>query len=280
MKFKKPHFQWIICGTFAVTTAIGYQFGLDAAENPHPQKSGPPPLGKSRSAGSRDAGDRDAPRSTKRDRGNNPEIPKISIDLKTVSALLKNGNLSRATFEESEETMDEALTLLGCTDDERAAVMAALEQAKDEFHAAEKANLKPEVRNNKVHFDMRPMDGPSKEIIQRMKEGIENCLPKEKSDALTSAIPWQDFYFGSPTDNPEVAPEMLLSIESNPTGELFAQQNHIKKSRTFSTGSGIGRLIVQSFPEGEPIPADQVFPERWKPFLQGISLLPTKSGTP
>lgn len=41
MKFKKSHFPWIICGTFAATTAIGYQFGQAVEEKPHPQKSGP-----------------------------------------------------------------------------------------------------------------------------------------------------------------------------------------------------------------------------------------------
>lgn len=192
-----------------------------------------------------------------------PKEPRVSIPLKTlVEGLRENAFSYSFDFTGLEFCMGRALGLIGTTEGEQEKLKALVRKSKSEMLEAEKSHVKlGEVTADTIRLDMSAMRGPADEIAGRTKDGIRDTLPLDLAEALISAINWDGYY---PTDEKSYT---RLEITRKPSGKLIAWE----KDGTGGTGTPVSDEFKD---DGTPLPADQIFPDRWKPFLKGVTILP------
>ncbi|MEI6175912.1 MAG: hypothetical protein WCS43_03390 [Verrucomicrobiota bacterium] len=204
-------------------------------------------------------------RTRTRDRGEDrkPKEQRVSIPLKTLVRVLKDGEFnSSSNFNRLYFSMEKALTLLGTTEGEREEITNLVKKSESEILAAEKNHLKlGEVTADLIRMDMSGMRGPAEEIARQTQDGMRTALPADLAEAIISAIKWEDFY---PVDDKAFT---RLEITRGRTGKLMVWEK--------SANGGMGHQADAEFKDdGTPLPADRIFPDRWKPFLKGVTILP------
>jgi len=196
-------------------------------------------------------------------RENKSAEPRVSIPLKTVANLLKD-DLSYSDFMVLGRKMDQALTMLGASEQEKADVIAAIDRNEAVLLAEEKANVKvASMEDSKVTLDLSGMEEPAKRIATQLEEEIRAALPNDLAEALIGSMDLKRYYFMGE------ARETSFRITRSDSGGLMATQ----ATGGGSTGSGIQ---PQKFPDdGTPIPAAEVFDKRWSTWLEGVMLQPS-----
>lgn len=189
--------------------------------------------------------------------------PRISIPVKTVVGLLHDGSLSGSDFKRLEKSVGLALETLGASQTESDEIKDLIKKSKDEINAAEKTHFKVGlVTPDHIEIDTSGIREPVSAIIGRLQNDIRATLSSEAAEVLISAIDWKFYYRID-----ENALITSLEIDRNEAGELMAQ---------VKTGGGCtGWPVNKKFPDdGSPLPADQVFPELWRPYLRGLTIVP------
>lgn len=159
-----------------------------------------------------------------------------------------------------------ALDVIAATEEEKKAVLAAVEKMRQDLFAAEKrmAVVKDETASSLV-LDMSGVAQPLKEIIAKLESDIYEALPGDKAWLLNSSFNWEKFY------PPNELKDVAFSIERNETGQFMATRRY----PMMREGRGVH---PSAFPDnGTPLPADKVFIERWAVLLEGRTLLPIDS---
>ena len=259
----------------AVTGIMGLGLGLALAPSLRKPGTGivaTSPAGSLKSSYSTNAGDaandeggKSAPRTRARDRSEDkkPKEQRVSIPLKTLVRILKDGDFKHASnFNSLQYSMEKALTLLGATESEREDIKDLVNKSKSEILAAEKNHLKlGEVTTDLIRMDMSGMRDPAEEISARTKDGMRAALPADLAEGLISAINWEKYY---PVDDKSFT---RLEITRNLSGKLTVWER--------SSDGGMGHQVNAEFKDdGTPLPAELLFGDRWKPFLKGVTILP------
>ena len=251
-----------------VTGALGLALGLalsSSLRKPEGAATSESSAGKTKSGNHADAGSAPAEegkvaiQTRARDRGpdKKPKEPRVSIPLKTVTDLMKG--LTASDFYHLEDSVERALALLGATETEQENIKKVIQTSKSELLAAEKTHVKlGKVSSDSIQMDMSGMRGAGEEIAGRTRDGIRAALPADLAEALNSTINWEEYY---PVDNSR------LEITRGPGKRLIAMEH--------SRNSSTGRSLEAGFQDdGTPLPAEQIFEDRWKPFLKGVTILP------
>ncbi len=190
---------------------------------------------------------------------------RVSIPLRTIVGILKEGQAS-SDFEDINRKMPDALTFLGASESERQAALDVMTKAKEEMYAEERENLKiVKADDAEVIIDHGGMQEPALRVAEHTREQLRRSLPNDTATALIDSIPWDRFYSdlaGSATTR--------FRIVRDAQGFLAATVSTANHS--FSS-----RLSADKFPDdGNPIPADDLFGSRWGPFMKGRSLVPAE----
>ena len=202
-----------------------------------------------------------APRERPQRSSPKPRELRVSIPIKSVIEILQKGQFSYGDFEKMERLMNEALTLLGATEGEREKIFGLLGRTKWELYAAERQNLKAIVSDVGVTFEMESMYSAAATIVERMQQDMRTVLPSDLAEALITSINWQRFYYNS--SSALKAPELRIVLRSDGLVTSITSPGDTRFAR------------VSGYPDdGSAIPAAEVFPERWVPFLSGVSLVP------
>ena len=115
--------------------------------------------------------DRRQPKTKASERTNQAKFaePRVSIPISSVVGILSSKEPGLNGFENYEQSMGEALTLLGATDDERSKVMALMAQTKSDLLETEQRVLRATVVSDfEVSLDLHEMDEFAATIIERM----------------------------------------------------------------------------------------------------------------
>lgn len=186
--------------------------------------------------------------------------PRVSIPLSAMEKTLKGlqfDSSAMATF----NGIDRTLAVLGATETEDAAIRTSLKRAKDDLQAAEKKLIKVvQTEETEIRMDNSALRDLAASVSRQLQADIRSSLPGDTAEVLISAVNWDQFY---PTDE-----------KSFPT--LFISRSISGRLNNFVMvgGGGSGGLIQNFADDGNPIPADQVYDDRWKPLLKGLMLLP------
>lgn len=183
-----------------------------------------------------------------------PREARVSIPLRTVVEILKKGEMSYTSqFDCLQSCMENALILLGATEREQEDIKNLIQTSKSGILAAEQSHLKlGEVAADVIYLETSGMRGPADEIIGHTKDGIRAALPQDLAESLIESIDWAKYY---PIDA-----HSRLEIIRGSKGDLMAWEKNSNR------GSGIP--IDRGFKDdGTPLPVDQIFPDRWKPFI-------------
>lgn len=177
--------------------------------------------------------------------------------------LLKDGPLGSPAFRHLEVAVGPALKTLGASPTETEEIKELIQKSKDEVYTAEKTYLKLGlVAPDRIEIDASGVREPVSAIIGRLKDGIYSSLRPEAAEIIISAIKWERYYRMDEKD-------LVTSLEMirKPSGELTAW------ARTSSAGTG-GGVVKNKFPDdGTPLPADEIFGERWRPYLKGLTIV-------
>lgn len=256
---------WIITGTAIVSFALGVAFALSwkkPANEPISAISKEKSSGRRSSSSLPEAGEDPATRTrvSKRDEKKKTTEARISVPVSSVAKTLKglqfNSNIM-ATF----NGIDRAFPFLGATEAEEAEIKASLKRAKEELLAAEKTLIKVvQTDQSQIRMDNSAMREITESVSQRLQTDIRSNLPSDTSEILISSINWEQFY---PTDE-----------KNFPTLLIIRQTSSRMSAMEMIGGGGHGGQIHNFADDGTPIPADQIFDDRWKPFLKGLTLLP------
>jgi len=259
----------------AVTGILGLALGLALApslrnsENEIVSKSSTGNLKSNSSANTGNAaspeGEKTTTRTRTRDRGEDrkPKEQRVSIPLKTLVSVLKDGDFKYSSnFNRLNHSMEKALILLGATEGERKEIADLVKKSESEILSAEKNHVKlGEVTADLIRMDMSGMRGPAEEIARRTQDGMRTALPADLAESIISAIKWEDYY---PVDENAFT---RLEITRERLGKLTVWEK--------SANGGMGQQADAEFKDdGTPLPADRIFPDRWKPFLKGVTILP------
>lgn len=184
--------------------------------------------------------------------------PHISMPLKNVVQRLKPyGRLSDL------DDLEKALVLLGATEMEQEQILKLVEASKSEVLAAEKTHTKlAKVSDDLITFDTSGVSGPALEIANRTKDGIRASLSADQAEVLISAIDWEQTF-------PTSGEPITLSINRREEYGGILMMSQMQGSKGFS--SGLGAEFVD---DGRPLPAEKIFGDQWKPFLNGVTILP------
>ncbi len=188
----------------------------------------------------------------------------ISIPLSTIAETIKKHMiLAHSNFRNLADGMDDPLSRLGVSPEEKQAIAALIKQTESEIYAEEKKQGKMvQINNSTMRLDISSM-APFMEVAsQRIQDGIRSRLPANLADTLISSCNWKMFY---PTD------------EGNyPTFEIVREKSGKMQGRvTYTSGSTEYGIDPKFADDGTPIPAEEAFnDDRWKPFLKGLTLLP------
>lgn len=199
-------------------------------------------------------------RAGKREDKKKPAEARISVPvsslMKTIKGLQFNSDIM-ANF----NGIDRAFPFLGATEAEEAEIKASLKRAKDELQAAEKRLVKVvQTDQTEIRMDNSAMRDIADSISQRLQTDIRSNLPGDTAEILISSINWEQFY---PTDE-----------KNFPTLSIIRQTSSRMAAMEMIGGGGHGGQVHNFADDGTPIPADQVFDDRWKPLLKGLTLLP------
>ena len=189
--------------------------------------------------------------------------PRVSVPLKSVVKVLKDGQLSYADFERLTREIDNAMTLLGVSAQDAASVSAYMKAMHAEILREEKTHVKVgRVDQGHITLDVSAMAEPSAAIAERTRQVFRESLAPEVAEALIMSIDWDKFYFRG--DSREVS----FRVNRSASGTLMA---------TTATGWGTlgSGLSAEEYPDnGTPIPAAKVFDARWSQHLKDLTLLP------
>ena len=190
-----------------------------------------------------------------------PSEPRISIPITTVPKIIREQQAS-SRFNFLGSGMEKVLPLLGASELEANDIKTLLKRVESEILTEEKKHLNViQADETQIRLDNSTMKDFSAGIVQRTQDGIRSILPADLAEVLISSFTWDQFY---PTDELYFP---TLNITRSRAGQMTARASDI--------GVGFGYPVDPKFTDdGTPIPADQVFPDRWKPFLKGLTLLP------
>lgn len=254
----------------AITGVLGLLLGLKLAHPlsiPGNDAQASSTAGSSDGVGSVDDTRLDKPSANQRTRAQEraadrkPKEPRVSIPVKSLVEGLKKSELSYSSqFDCLQDCMEKTLNLLGTTTKEQEEIRNLIQSSKAEILAAEQIHLKlGEVTADTIHMDTSGMRSPVEEIIGKTKSGIRGAMPSDLADCLIESISWEKYY---PVDA-----YTRLEIDRDPSGRLMAWVRNSQR--------GSGTIVSNHFKDdGNPLPADQIFPDRWKPLLKGITILP------
>lgn len=197
-----------------------------------------------------------------------PSEPRVSIPISSVVGILSSKQPGLNGFEHYEQSMSEALTLLGTTDDEKSRVMELMSRTKNDLFQAERKVIQPNVLNDhEVSIDLREMDNAASAIIERTRSGLKSILQQDIGDALDSTIDWNNFYRPNFATDPGA---VRFRIRRDVDGGLIYEVSYSNGGSIMGKSEGLND-------DGNAIRADEVFPERWRPLLKGIELQPLEN---
>lgn len=256
----------------AVTGILGLALGLalaPSASNPVSQALAATSAGFPKNTQSTDAGAAAGQddgkinvrtRARERIEDKKPKEPSVSIPRRSLVENLKKGELGHSSqFDCLQDCMGKTLNLLGATEREQEDIKNLIQKSKSGILTAEQNHLRlGEVTANEIHMDTSGMRAPVNEIIGQTKDGIRAVLPDDVAETLIESIDWDRYY---PIDD-------YASLEiTRSRGQLMAVEKTSQRS--------IGRMMNRKFKDdGTPLPADQIFGERWKSLLKGVTILP------
>lgn len=196
----------------------------------------------------------------KREEKKKPSEPRISVPLSLVAKSLKGQHIDpniMAPF----NGIDKALPILGATEAQETEIKNSLRKAKDEILVAEKTQIKViQADDTQIRLDNSAMKSLADSVTRRFQDDIRATLPSDTAELMISSIDWDRFY---PTDEKSYP---RLHIVRSTSGQMSGWVTIVDSS--------FGNPVHGFGDDGTPIPADQVFDDRWKPFLKGLTLLP------
>jgi len=188
---------------------------------------------------------------------------RFSVPRKAARELLEK-ELKHTDPERIAEAVASALDVIAATEEEKKAVLAAVEKMrKDIFYAEKRTAVVKEETASSLVMDMSGMAQPLKEIISKLEADIYEALPGDKAWLMNSSFDWENFY------PPATLKDMAFSIEREPEKGQFMATLRYPGMRY---GMGVHPSAFQD--NGTPLPADQTFGERWAVLLEGRTLLP------
>lgn len=189
--------------------------------------------------------------------------PRVSVPLHSVAQILKEKQFAYSDFEGLDRQMADALTLLGVSAQDKAAITSYMKTMYAEVLSEEKKHVKVSKADaGRVTLDLSGMAGPSERIAARTKEAFRESLPSDAAETLIASIDWDKFYFRGE------ASEVSFRVTRNVNGSLMA---------TTATGWGThgSGLNSKEYPDdGTPIPAAKIFEPRWQQHLGEMKLPP------
>jgi hypothetical protein len=196
-----------------------------------------------------------------REEDKKPREPRIPIPLQTVADIVTN-QLRTSDIWHLSGNMRNALKTIDATEREQTEVMTLIDRMESDMETAERKHLKlHEANDTKIVLDNRAMRNSYREISLRTQDGIRSALPPDLAEILNNSIRWDALY--------------PISNDHLPT--LFIQRTISGRMAAWVTSAAAARrdyLDPEFNDDGTPIPADQVFDDRWKPHLKGLTLLP------
>ena len=186
--------------------------------------------------------------------------PRISIPMSTVANILKSQRFN-SNFMELSHGLERNLPYLGASEVEIAEIKNSLKKVQDELQAEEKKHLKVlQSDDTRIQLDNSSMQAVAESVRQQFQNDLRSTLPGDAAELLISSIDWNQFY---PTDK-----------ESYPTLKITRSSSGRMNAMVMTGFGGSGGQVHGFADDGTPIPADQVFDERWKPLIKGLTLLP------
>lgn len=169
------------------------------------------------------------------------------------------------SLEQISRTTESALDLLDVTEEERKAVLAAVEKMRDEVKDAERktAVLKGATESSVV-LDMSGMRGAMESIRTSMDLGIGSALRRDKANLLIDGYPWDLIY-----PEKEMV-EVAFSVERTEDRRTLMATRRYSGARI---SLGIRRWMDFK-DDGKPLRAEDVFEGRWAHLMEGRTLLP------
>ncbi|MES2921852.1 MAG: hypothetical protein V4819_09905 [Verrucomicrobiota bacterium] len=256
---------WITAGTALISFALGVAFAPSwkkSAGEPATVTREGKSSGRSFSSTLPKGGEETAARTrvSKREEKKKPAEPRISVPVSSVAKTLK-GLQFNSDIMAPFNGIDRAFPFLGATEAEEAEIKTSLKRAKDELLAAEKRLIKViQTDQTQIRMDNSSMRDVAQSVAQQVQTDIRSNLPGDTAEILISSINWEQFY---PTDE-----------KNFPTLSIIRQSSSRISAMEMIGGGGHGGQVHGFADDGTPIPADQVFNDRWKPFLKGLTLLP------
>ncbi len=198
------------------------------------------------------------------------------------SIKMYSGHELDATLEASirrgrDEQISRTLGLLGASTEECGAVISALDQANKDLQAAERKQIKVvSASGTGVTLDLSGMTKPAAEIIARTRESVRSALPPNIGELTVEAIDWETLYFNGAADPMPVNQAASTDGTDSSRANFTIERSDGKITTHFTNGSSTTKgEIPADFPDdGTPLPADELFGERWAPYLKGVMLSP------
>jgi len=207
-----------------------------------------------------------SPQGSRRERtlsGSLVEEARMPVPVAKVEELLV-GMVGRQKFEYIDSHLDEALTLLGVTEEEAAAVKVVIKKLQQDILLAElEAVVVKEQTATGVTLDLTGVHDRLDGIRAGMAKGLRDALPAEKAELLVGAIQWKSLY--TPVD---FLQEVKFEIHRD------AHSSHLRPM-VWLLGGWDGRgTIPATYDNGSAIPAGEVFDWRWAKLMDGRTLVP------
>ena len=188
---------------------------------------------------------------------------KISIPRHVIINELRDRHFNGKSFENLNQAMGTALTLLGIDEPGKLKIEEALQNTREDILAAEKDRLKIiKDDSTSIEIDTKGMKDAMPDIIAATQARINEALPSDASRTINESIDWEQFYCG------DDYPILKFGITRRHDGTLVAEARYPDMSL------GIG-LQPDRYPQnGSPILLDDLFDDRWSHYLKGKSLVP------
>jgi hypothetical protein len=193
-----------------------------------------------------------------------PGESRISLPMNTVAAIMKKDKFQFASFQNLGKAMNDAMTMLGVADRDRAEVVAAIEKGGQEILEEEKSHVKVgKAEPAVITLDLSGMREPVQRITAGIRDSLFASLPADVAQTLADSVNWKGYYFSQGSE------EAVFTIQRNDEGELMATV----ALGNDSTGSSLSNGPYPD--DGTPIPAGKAFySDRWNGFLDGLTLVP------
>ncbi|GAA5125222.1 hypothetical protein JIN84_13785 [Luteolibacter yonseiensis] len=256
----------ITAATAVVSFALGVAFAPTFRDHQPPATGSPDTNSSLRSHPGNTRGENEDPagrtRVALREEKKKATEPTVSIPLATVTKMISQHQVA-AGMEYLIYGVERSLPLLGVSEVEKKNVIDALKRIDAEIQDEEKKQLKAiQTDPSEIRLDSSGMEAFSKTLPARIQESLRSHLATEQAEVLISSLKWNLLYSTEEKWFP------TLTITRTSSGRLIAW------ARTISGKTG-PEVDAKYADDGTPIPADEVFPDRWKPFLKGFTLLPT-----